>query len=135
MRSRKSKRNDMLASADALGPGDGLDPRFDARGGARRSTRKVLQLCREVQRTLGAVLAGECDDDVLRDLFVQSVVPAPNAARLLVTVSLAPSGRAVGTEDVLRRLHEASARLRGEVAAAVNRRKAPELAFQVVRAV
>ncbi len=135
MKSRKPNRKQMMASCDGLGPDDGLDPRFDARGVARRGpSRKTLQLCREVQRTLTVVLGGGCDDDVLRDLFVQSVVPAPNAGRLLVTVGLTPSGRPVEAVEVLTRLQEAAGLLRGEIAAAVRRRKAPELVFEVVAA-
>jgi hypothetical protein len=85
-----------------------------------------LQLCSEAERTLGAVLAGECDDDVLRELTVVSVVRAPNAGRLLVTVALPPSA-GVPAEEVLQRLLRASGRLHSEVAGcsqdALNREK------------
>lgn len=37
------------------------------------------------------------------------------------------------TSDVLAALHAASAKLRGEVANAIHRKKTPELTFQVVR--
>jgi ribosome-binding factor A len=130
MRPRKPSPEDILASAADVRPGDGLDPRFDGRGGRPVGKRKALQLCREAERTLSAVLAGECDDDVLRELAVLSVVPAPNAGRLLVTVALSSAG--VPVEEALRRLLAVSGRLRGELAAAVRRRKAPELAFRVV---
>lgn len=126
---RKPIRDENL-SADA-GPDDGLDPRYDRRGGRPAGKRKTLQLCREAERTLSAVLAGECDDDVLRELVVLSVVPAPNAGRLLVTVAL-PASAGVPAEEALRRLLGAAGQLRIEVAAAVSRRKTPELAFRVV---
>jgi ribosome-binding factor A len=129
MRPRKPFGDDIL-SADTA-PDDGLDPRHDRRGGRPAGKRKALQLCREVERTLSAVLAGECDDDLLRDLVVLSVVPAPNAVRLLVTVALRASA-GVPVEEALRRLLRAAGHLRSEVAAAVSRRKAPELAFRVV---
>jgi hypothetical protein len=45
--------------------------------------RKDLQLCRQVAETLQLVL-GDCGDDVLRDLHVVRVVPAPDASQLLV---------------------------------------------------
>ena len=55
-------------------------------GGVRRENRqqhhKTLQLCRQAQRALSLALAGECDDDLLRSLYVESVVPAPDASRL-----------------------------------------------------
>lgn len=124
--------NEMQSLASDLGPDDGLAPRaivtHEPRG---RSNRKTLQLCGEVERTLNAVLAGECGDDLLRDVTVVSVVPAPHAARLLVTVSLP---EAVPPEQVLQRLDRARGRLRSEVAAAVRRRRAPELVFRVQHA-
>jgi ribosome-binding factor A len=131
MKPRKPSRRDILSSAADVRPDDGLDPRFDRRRGRPAGKRKTLQLCREVERTLSAVLGGECDDDLLRELLVVSVVPAPNAGRLLVTVAR-PASVADPAEDVLRRLLGVSGRLRSEVAAAVSRRKAPELVFRVV---
>jgi ribosome-binding factor A len=128
MKFRNPYRNEIL-SADTA-PDDGLDPRYDRRG-RPAGKRKALQLCREVERTLSAVLAGECGDDLLRDLVVLSVVPAPNAGRLLVTVAL-PASSGVPVEEALRRLLSAAGHLRNEVTAAVRRRKAPELAFRVV---
>ena len=131
MSPRKPSRREMAASAGQLGPGDGQDPRHDRPDVPRPAgTRKALQLCREAERTLGAVLAGECDDDVLRELTVLSVVPAPNAGRLLVTVA-APGH--VPVEEVLERLGQVMGQLRSELASAVSRRRTPELAFQVVR--
>src|SRR5258708_5523721 len=52
----------------------------------QKPDRKVLQLCRQVERSIGAVLRGGCADPVLQDLAVESVRPAPDAGRLLVTV-------------------------------------------------
>ena len=68
---------------------------------------------------------------MLHELIVLSVVPAPNAARLLVTVAL-PSSAGVRADEVMRRLLNVSGHLRSELAAAVSRRKAPELTFRVV---
>jgi ribosome-binding factor A len=121
----------MLSSCSDPGPDDGQDPRLDGRGGPRKvANRKALQLCSQAARTLAEVLAGECADRVLRDLVVESVSPAPNSSRLLVTVSLAPSAVAEASQ-VLDRLERARGRLRSEVAAAVHRRKAPDLTFRV----
>ena len=47
---------------------------------------KVCQLCRQVAETLDEVLA-DCGDGVLRGLRVATVMPYPNASRLLVTVA------------------------------------------------
>jgi ribosome-binding factor A len=129
---RKPSVEDILSSCDQPGPGDGRDPRFDARAEPHRPVRrKALQLCREAERTLGAVLAGESGDDLLRELVVVSVVPAPSTGRLLVTVALPPPAPPHTPDEVLARLGRMAGRLRSELAAAVRRRKAPELAFQV----
>ena len=86
MPSRKISRRELQSACAELGAGDGCDPRFDRREGAAKvPNRKALQLCAQVARTLMAVFA-DCGDDVLRDLLIESVTPAPNTARLLVTV-------------------------------------------------
>jgi ribosome-binding factor A len=112
-----------------LTPEDGIDPRFLPKGTQGRVTnRKTLQLCKQVEHALSVALEG----DVLRDLTVQSVLPAPDSSRLLVTFSH-HGPEAVASADVLAVLDEARARLRGAVAAAIHRKKTPELAFHVVR--
>ena len=52
-----------------------------------RTDRKTLQLCGQIADTLNYVLSGELDDDLLRNLYVESVRPAPDASRLLVSVA------------------------------------------------
>ena len=113
---------------DRLGEGDGIDPREESnRGGRRRGPdRKTLQLCAAVGRTLHQLLSGECGDDLLAGCRVLSVVPAPNAGRLLVTVV------SDGPPDVVAsRLAAASGFLRSQVAASIHRKKTPELTFAV----
>jgi ribosome-binding factor A len=132
MTSRRIRRKDLEGAAAEVGPDDGKDPRYDRPEQTRPpGKRKALQLCAEVARTLGEVLAGESGDEVLRDLVVESVTPAPSSARLLVVVALAPSAPDRDPGVVAARLEGARGRLRTEVAAAVRRRKAPDLVFQV----
>jgi ribosome-binding factor A len=118
-----------------LGPDDAVDPRtfFDRRERGR-SHRKAQQLCRQVAHTLGYVLSGECDDDVLRSLYVESVDPAPDSSRLLVTVAVLDKDDTTPTAVILGKLAAVGGKLRSEVAASINRRKTPELVFNVVRA-
>lgn len=116
-----------------FGPEDGVDPRLTSRpSGQRRPGRKSLQLCGQAAKALAGALA-DSEDDVLRDLLVAAVEPAPHTGRLQITVALAPS--AVDHEPglILERLAAAGGRLRTEVANAVRRRKAPELRFRVLR--
>jgi ribosome-binding factor A len=134
MTSRKISRRDLRAGCAEPGAGDGLDPRLDRPDGPGRvPNRKALQVCAQVGRTLAQVLSGESGDPVLRDLVVASVVPAPNSARLLVTVARAPGADDLDPAEVLTHLGRARGRLRNEVAAAVHRRKVPDLTFRVLR--
>jgi ribosome-binding factor A len=130
MKRKHASFEELLSSCDRVGPGDGADPRFDFRLTGRRTGRKALQLCDQVARTLAQVLTWESGDEFLREVQVEGVVPAPNAGRLLAIVSI-PSDRQVG--EVLERLARCAGRLRAEVAAAIHRRRAPELAFEVIR--
>jgi ribosome-binding factor A len=128
---RKISRAELRALCSEVGPDDGLDPRYQRRqGSAPRTSRKTLQLCNAVARTLAAVFA-ESADDVLREMVVEAVAPAPSSARLLVTVSAAdPAGPS--PDQAAECLERARGRLRTEVAAAVRRRRAPDLVFRVV---
>lgn len=130
MKRKKPSRAELNRSCEQIGPGDGDDPRFDFRLPANvRVTRKSLQLCHEVARVLGQVLTWETGDDVLADLVVESVLPAPSTARLHVVMSGPPDAVVA---DVLAALQMRVGRLRTEVAASIRRRRAPELVFQVV---
>ncbi len=93
-----------------------------------KTDRKTLQLCRQIGETLSQVLA-DCGDEVLRDLQVVSVIPAPDASQLLVLVTPAVAS-ATSEQLAMKRLTEAAGRLRAEVAAAIARRRAPQLVFQ-----
>jgi len=119
------RRRDATADVNAIDPSEFFDPHHDA-----RSKRKVQQLCKEVERTLGYALPA-CGDTFVRDLIVVSVAPAPDASRLLVT--LAPSSSLdLDVGAVRERLQQARGFLRAEIAAAIQRKRTPELGFQIV---
>ena len=124
---KEISRKDLLSACDTPGAGDGSDPRLDRRDGGAVPNRKALQLCAQAARALASAFA-ECGDDVLRDLIIESVVPAPNTSRLLVAVATS----AVKASLVAEHLERAHGKLRTEVAAAINRRRAPDLMFRVV---
>ena len=71
-------------------------------------------------------LAGECGDELLRDVFVDSVDPAGGGGHLLVRVSV-PRGLSV--TEVLVRLNDRAGKLRAIVAASICRKRAPMLSF------
>lgn len=107
--------------AEALG--EGTSDRFSS---GRQAERKARQFCRQVQRALNLALADRHADDGLRDLFVEDVSPAPDCGHLLVHV-VVPAERTVA--EALGALRADASRLRLEVAAAITRKRAPELSF------
>ncbi len=95
-----------------------------------RPDRKTLQLCEQVRKALEYALSGESNDDLLRMLYVATVEPAPDADRLMVTVvPLAKDDRS-DPAVVISRLHAHAGALRTSVAAAISRRKVPDLLFR-----
>lgn len=91
----------------------------------RQVERKTKQFCRQVQRALNYALADHADG-----LFAEEVSAAPDCGRLLVRV-LVPEGQPVG--EAMAALGAEVPRLRGEVARATNRKRAPELRFVPVQ--
>jgi ribosome-binding factor A len=133
MKRKEPSRQNLLSCCDEIRPDDGLDPRIVfRRTSERRTDRKLLQLCSEVARTLSHALTWEAGDSRLSLLQVEAVVPAPNSGRLLVTVSLPEASESVEAGQVLERLGRATGMLRARVAAAITRRRVPELAFRLL---
>ncbi len=123
MSSRKHRDRRSAPVADSE-----IDPdRFFAPVDAR-DDRKVQQLCREVERTLSYAF-GECTDRRVRELAVMAVDPAPDGSRL--QISVLPSGpidHAATHEALL----AARSFFRAEIAAAIQRKRTPELVFHIV---
>lgn len=115
-------------------PDDGADPRvFFRKDGSRAKPRhKARQLCRQVAEVVDDLLAGHSGDEVLRDLAVVAVDPAPDAASLLVTVALRPASGPADPATILGHLDRASGWLRSGVARAITRKRAPLLIYRVV---
>ena len=116
------------------GSTDFVDPEFaqalgrrtsDRLSSGRQAERKARQFCRQVQRALNLALADRHADG-LNDLFVEDVSPGPDCGHLLVHV-VVPSDRLVA--EALSALRADASRLRSEVAAAITRKRAPELSF------
>ncbi len=134
-RPKRSRANGALPFVDPIFA-DAMVP-HRARGAAREERKekpdhKAMQVCRAAQRALSLALAGECDDDVLRSLYVESVLPAPDASRLLVCVVI-PRGVNVSIDEVLARLERVHGLMRSAVARSVTRKRAPELSFLPTR--
>jgi ribosome-binding factor A len=141
-----ASRRKLRADCAELSPEDGADPRLYFRSrtedfapgpmAAELSRppvpRKTQQLCAQTARVLAYGLAGDSRDEILADLDVVSVSPAPDSSQLLVTVTLRPGAEPHPAAVIAQRLQQASARLREEVSAAITRRRAPRLVFQFV---
>ncbi|MBN1491536.1 MAG: ribosome-binding factor A [Phycisphaerae bacterium] len=134
MKSRK--RIEVLrALCEEPDPDDGIDPRdLDTSRGSKRNKkdRKAMQLCRQVLHALSLALASECHDDLLLDVDVMAVEPAPDATHLRVIVNASRLAGQAGLDKILQRLERRQGRLRHEVAAAITRKKTPTLSFEVV---
>lgn len=81
----------------------------------------------EVRRTIDMVLA-ESTDGRLTGAYVAEVTPAPDASRLLVVIEVPIATDVDAAHQMLGEMHGF---LRSEVASAIDRRKTPELFFQV----
>jgi ribosome-binding factor A len=94
----------------------------------RTGERKLAQLCREVFRILAQAIPGDLADPVLDGVCVGEVRPAPDASRLAVAIHAPPGADA---RTVIERLTRLRGQLRSEIAAALQRKRTPELCFEV----
>lgn len=106
------------------------DPLADDRGLAKR---KLRQLCRQVERAVSTALGDDVADDLLLDLAVTTVLPWPNASRLLVVVEPTSPDEPIDRDAVLDHLRAVKGELREVVAGAIHRKRTPELCFEVFR--
>ena len=134
MTSKKRMREIRREYCAEVGEDHGMILRNDQQGDVneRKQSRKSRQLCRQVAEALDWVLSGDSHDELLQSLRVADVQPAPYSSRLLVTVITDMPAEEADRQSILDRLQEHAGRLRSEVAASINRRKAPSLVFQVI---
>jgi ribosome-binding factor A len=126
------RREELLAHCGELRDDDCVDPREYFKPAANHGRqRKTRQLCSQVAQALALILSGEFDDDLLLGLTVLAVEPAPNESQLLVTLQ-SDAAQPHEREAVLARLVQATGFLRAEVAAAITRKRAPQLIFRVI---
>jgi len=104
----------------------------DDRAERGRKSAKIGRLCAQIRRTIDLTLAGDCEDEVLQNMTVQSVEPAPGN-RVAVVFEVHPPGSELDKAEVLERLEAARPLLVSEIARSVERRSIPELTFWVVK--
>jgi ribosome-binding factor A len=131
----KPSRKRLRTHCAEVHPDDGSDPRvfFRKDGSLGKTDHKARQLCQQVLEVLDALLAGQTGDDVLLDLAVVAVEPAPDSTRLLVTVTPRLSDLPTDPLKILASLDRASGWLRSEVASSITRKRAPLLTYRVVQ--
>lgn len=131
MSRRRQRTDEFQHLAGDIGPEDGGDPKADHAkpwDASKQAGRKARQLCAQVKEALHGAFA-TCADPAVQAASVVAVEPAPHSGRLRVLAGVPADGdRAAAAEGVRR----AAGFLRGEVAAAINRRHTPELVFEVI---
>ena len=133
-KNRKQKDAELLRHCAEITQGDGIDPRDLIRPSRnrRKMNRKAKQLCRQVFETLSLLFpVDEARAPSLSNVQVARVDPAPDGSRLLVIVVPDFSGTDFDTLAVLQALDELTPWLRSEIAAAICRKKVPQLVFEV----
>ncbi len=96
---------------------------------------KALQLCAQVRRSLELTLMGECSDELLQNMIVAEVEPAPDDKHLRATFEVMDPEESLDKVEVMARLEAARPLMMAGVARAISRRKIPEIHFEVIRAV
>ena len=111
---------------------DGTSVRSDFRESGRRiRPSKNEQLCAQVRRALEFALLGELHDERLLDVMVDDVRPGSEPGRMVATFAVADGATVEHIDEVRRVLESARGLLVAEVARAINRRRVPDLVFEV----
>jgi len=106
--------------------GDGKDPRYDKDEFASNiANRKALQLCAQVKDILNLTMGG-LSYEVLQEIYVANVIPAPDSTQLLVIMNT------IGDHDIAQaHVEKASGLLRLEVGRGINRKRVPQMRFEI----
>jgi len=97
-----------------------------------RKTYKDQQLCQQVAHALAYCINEGDPQAIMECVRVESVTPAPDGSRLMVTVSFDSDDADVDYDAVVQALEGNNSRLRFEVSQAINRKKTPQLAFCLI---
>jgi ribosome-binding factor A len=113
-------------SDSSSGSGSGSGSEASSASASASAERKCKQVCREVFRVLAQA---EPRDPLLLGLLVMEVAPAPDASRLAVRVLF---GAGTDVDAVRAALARWKGGLRAEIAQALQRKRTPELVFDVL---
>jgi len=134
--SKKQREQLLKQHCGVINSDDAIDPRhyFYNKRKHNRKYRKVFQLCRQVADTLQMVLTD--GNEMLEGLTLIDVVPAPDSRRMLVILGLDPGviiKSATEVELIMEQLQLETPRLRAEIARTINRKKTPNLVFEIAK--
>ena len=134
--SKKQREQLLKQHCGVINSDDAIDPRhyFYNKRKHNRKYRKVFQLCRQVADTLQMVLTD--GNETLDGLTLVDVVPAPDSRRMLVILGLDPGVSVKAGSEVeliMEQLQQETPRLRAEIARTINRKKTPNLVFEIAK--
>jgi ribosome-binding factor A len=98
---------------------------------SNKDDHRATMFCRQVQRALTLALAGDVHDEMLQQLSVESVQPAPTCNHLLVQLGV-PAGLSAPIGEWLARLERVKPVLRRAIAQTSSRKRVPDLSFMLV---
>ena len=137
MRINKRQKERLLKQhCGVINDDDAIDPRhyFYNKRKPNRKYRKSYQLCRQVADTLHLVLRD--GDNRLDCASVIDVLPAPDSRRMLVLIRIQPIGEVLSASNIettMAILQDHIPRLRSEIARTINRKKTPQLIFELTK--
>lgn len=130
-RKKFSKKKNSRRSRASSRSIDAVDPRDFFGSTAHKELHKAQQLCAQASRVIDAIL-GESGDELLSNLYVSSVEPAPDSSRLLVNVAYFEPQQATHPDIVHKRLEQRKGYFREELAYSIHRKRVPKLCFRVM---
>ncbi|RKZ92986.1 MAG: ribosome-binding factor A [Candidatus Parabeggiatoa sp. nov. 1] len=135
MTSRKQWLKEIASLCAEVRPEDGTDPRkLSDKQTRKQAHRKTYQVCKQAEKTLNLVLAGESVEPLLHELIISAVEPAPDSSHLLVIVEPNSTTISLDESEVLAALQRAVGRLRSAIATTINRKRVPQLSFRFIAA-
>ena len=132
MSSRRARELRLQRTGDVY-PSDELEPErfFGEAERSRKGIRKLLQLCKQVERSAALTLTSVCESDALLGAAVAAVEPAPDSGRLMVTVVLAYGKGLEDATEAKAALTRSTTDFREDVSRSIYRKRVPQIVFDV----
>ncbi len=130
MRIKKQISKEVSSLCAEIGPGDGVRPgRKRDHELSENPERKIGQVCRLVEKTVQMALSS--GDERLADLQIVRVEPAPDSRRLRILVITTQT--VSDNTHIVTAINQAKGWIRSEIATVLNRKRVPEISFQLLQ--